>query len=321
MAKDKTEEAIARVNVLATAPDTPETIESLRAALAGKVNLVVAKAAAIVEAREFTVLANELETAYRQFCAKSPDKGCVAKIAIAQALYKLGASAENVFLHGVEHVQKEASWGPPVDVGAELRGISALGLVRMGHREAMARSADLLGDPEVQARIFAARALAYAGHEHAALPLRTKIRIGDVDPEVIAECLAALLKLTPTQAVPLIEKLLDAPDGDTRPNAALALGESRLPAAGEVLMTRWTNDIRPDSRRSLALAIATLRTPQSFAFLLAAIEEEPATTGVAILEALKIYAHDEAAMARIRKAVEAKENLALTQAFAEEFSR
>ena len=221
MPKEKVEDAISRVHALLQAPETAAMTEALRSALASKTNLIAAKAASVIEQRKATTLTDELISAYTRFREGSGDKGCVAKAAIASALYELGASAESVYLHGVEHVQKEASWGPPVDAAAPLRGTCALALVRIGHREALGRAADLLGDPEVQCRIYAARALAYAGHDHAALPIRTKIRIGDDDPEVLAECYIALLKLTPGPGVPIVAKLLDDPDDDTRQNAAL----------------------------------------------------------------------------------------------------
>ena len=206
MAKEKVEDAISRVHALLQAPDSDATTAALRIVLGSKTNLIAAKAARVIEQRKMTTLTDELISAYTRFREAGGDKGCVAKNAIASALYELGASAEPVYLHGVQHVQKEASWGPPVDAAAALRGTCALALVRIGHRQALGHAADLLGDPEVQCRIVAARALAYAGHDHAALPIRTKIRIGDVDPEVLAECYIALLKLTPGAGVPIIAK-------------------------------------------------------------------------------------------------------------------
>lgn len=319
MAKDKTEQTIARVAALVSAEESPQTNGALAAALMDKSNLVVARAASVIETRQSASLVDALEAAYHRFISKLPDKGCLAKTAIASALYSIGASAESVFLHGVDYVQKEASWGPPVDVAIGLRGTCALGLVRIGHREALARSADLLGDAEAQARIMAARALAYSASEYAALPIRTKLQIGDDDPEVMAECFAALLKLTPAPAVPLIARFLDSKDDDLRQYAALALGESRLASAAEVLMLRWRTDIHPDRREQLALPIATLRSPVSFDFLVNAIVEESASTAAAILEALRIYAHDPAAVKRVRDAVKMKDDSVVTEVFERKF--
>jgi hypothetical protein len=319
MGKESIEQVIARVAALADAPGSSEPAAALREALTHKSNLVAAKAAVVVARRGLAELSDCLADTYRQFSGKKPDKGCLALTAIAKTLYELGAPADAVFLHGVEHVQKEASWGPPVDVAAELRGVCALGLVRMGHREALARAADLLGDAEVQARILGARALAYSAHDYAALPLRTKIRIGDSDPEVMSECFAALLKLTPQHGVPLVARYLDCSDEDLAQAAALALGASRLSAAGETLMNRWKSDIHPDNRRRLALPVATLRSPVSLQFLLDALAEEPASTCETILEALRIYAADTTVVQRIEGAIRAKGNLAVSNAFDEKF--
>ena len=51
-----------------------------------------------------------------------------------------------------------------MDTAAELRGVCALGLVRMGYRDVLVELADLLMDPEAQARMMAARSLAHAMH-------------------------------------------------------------------------------------------------------------------------------------------------------------
>ena len=118
--------------------------------LANKSNIVVAKAADLARAAGVESLVPQLVAAFDRFM-ESPtktDPTCAAKREIANALYELGAPAQAVFLTGIRHVQKEAAWGPPVDTAAELRGLCALGLVRMGYRDVMTELADLLADGE-----------------------------------------------------------------------------------------------------------------------------------------------------------------------------
>ena len=45
-------------------------------------------------------------------------------------------------------MQKEGSFGPPVDVAAELRGVCALGLVKIGYGDVLVELTDLLADVE-----------------------------------------------------------------------------------------------------------------------------------------------------------------------------
>jgi hypothetical protein len=55
----------------------------------------------------------------------------------ADALYRIGADSDRVFLRGIRHVQLEPVYGGKADTAMELRGVSALGLVRMGHADAL----------------------------------------------------------------------------------------------------------------------------------------------------------------------------------------
>src|SRR5205823_1584216 len=160
----------------------------------------------------------------------------------------------DVFLIGIHHVQMEPVWGASKDAAAELRGICALGLVRIAHRDSLLHVTDLLTDPEPQARIIAARALAYSGHDSAALPLRVKLRSGDREPEVTSECITALMKLAPQKSIELVAEFLEDPDEMIREAAALALGESRRREAFDILQDHVEHNPDPERRRPLLLA-------------------------------------------------------------------
>src|SRR5262245_29967533 len=122
MAKRSTvEDELAAVRALAGDPNRPDMDERLTAALRSRQNVVAARAAEIALQLKRTGLAAELIGAFDRFLndLKFPDKGCQAKNAIAKALYEFGdAKAGAVFLAGVKHIQKEAAFGPPVDVAA-----------------------------------------------------------------------------------------------------------------------------------------------------------------------------------------------------------
>lgn len=285
--------------------------------LTSKTNLIAAKAADLIREANLKTLQPQLVEAFWRFM-KDPsitDKGCGAKLAIANTLYELGCDAQEVFLAGIRHVQKEAAWGKPIDTAAELRGLCALGLVRMAYRDVMSELVELLVDESHQSRIMAARAIAYAGRDEGALLLRLKILTGDPIDDVTGECLIALAGLSRTKALPFIRKYLDSPNPTLAESAALAIGEMRDESALTILLEQWQRDALPESRKTLALPIALSRLPRSLEFLLAAIATEPESVAGAAVEALAIYRHAEAPLARVKAAVEARRSPKLTAQF------
>jgi HEAT repeat protein len=185
----------------------------------------------------------------------------------------------------------------------------------MAYRDVMTELADLLGDESEQARIMAARAIAYAGRPEGQLLLRLKIRTGDKSPTVTAECLIALANLARAKALPFIQGYLDALDPTVAEGAAMAIGEMRDPTALALLTERWNHDGFAESRMALALPIALSRLPQSIDFLLAALPDVAEPVAARILEALRIYRHDTAITQRIRTGVDSRSAPALTATF------
>jgi HEAT repeat protein len=242
--------------------------ELLRSGLASRHGVVAAKAASVINARQLTGFEDAMATAFHRFMADGADKGCLARTAIAEALYETGATTRDIFETGARHVQMEPAYGGPVDAAAPLRGICALGLVRCGHPQLMEVLVDLLNDDEPQVRIMACRAPGYAAHDAGALLLRMKILAGDRDDDVLNEAFQQLVRLQPRDALPFVERFLDHPDAVRRQSAFLALGASREPEALRTLVQRWSRSIDADSRRVLALAIAVHRSAEGFEFLL-----------------------------------------------------
>ena len=289
--------------------------------LDSKSNLVVAKAADLVRAAGVESLVPLLVSAFNRFMEKpgTTDPTCAAKREIANALYEMGAAEQEVFLTGLRHVQREPAWGGSVDTAAELRGICALGLVRIGYRDVMVELVDLLADEEHQARIMAARAIAYSGRDEGALLLRLKILTGDREDVVVGECLLALSNLSRVRALPFIRRHLDDPNPTIAESAALAIGEMRDAAALEVLTDRWAHHPLAETREALALPIALSRLPRSVDFLLTAVAKEAESVAVRAVEALAIYRHDASIAAKVRAAVEGRAIGRLTEVFEREF--
>ena len=287
------EEKLARV--AAADASAPEGREELRRALNDRANLVVARAAKRIGKEQINELAGGVPGVLMRLLAggMAGDKGCLAKLELAQAIYQLGmdkADAQDPLLAGARYLQQEPTFGGTVDTAAELRGVCALGLVRIGYHDVMTVLADLLADPEPQTRIMAARAIAYAGQENGALLLRLKALSGDPDMSVIGECFTALVQLTPAKALPLLERFMNRGDADLAQEAAIAIGSSKREEALDILRRHWEQDIT--SRELLLTPLAMLRRPEAVEILLGVIERGPEALAIAAADAMGMYRSD-----------------------------
>jgi len=313
------EDALAKLRAIRPVAGSDGGKAELRKALAGRTNLVAAKAAEVVAEAGLKEFAEDLAAAFDRFMPEGKDKGCAAKTAIAKALYELGCDAESVFLPGVRHVQMEAAWGGPSDAAAELRGICAMGLVRMGYRDVMTELADLLADREGQARVAAARAIGYAEREEGALLLRLKLLSGDGESEVMGEAMAALMKLSPGKAPQFVARFLDSPDESLRQMAAAAIGTSRRREAFELLRARWEGTIQPETRRLVLAAMGPMRLPEAMDFMLGVIREGNKREAAEAVEAMRAWRHDEAVKAKVAAAVVERDEADVKAAFEKYF--
>lgn len=269
---------------------------------------MIASAAKFVKQSEAVELAPDLIDAFVKLFpnAAKRDQACKAMIAIAEALVTMGEEAPQVYLAGVRHVQMEGSFGPPIDVAAPLRGICARGLVRTRHPEALFEAVNVLTDREVAARAGAAAALGDANSEPAELLLRMKVRLGDAEADVIAQCFASLLAIAPGRSLEFVAGYLRATDEDLMQAAALALGESRLAGAFPYLLRAWEGTVAAPAKRAILLSIAMLRNPEAVEFLTGRLQEEREAIAEYVLEALEIYRGDAAVRARVVAIVEAR---------------
>jgi len=315
------DQTLARLADLRAAGRSAQTIDELRKALAAKSNLIVAKAAQLVGEMKLTELTDDLPKLFDRFMVEptSTDKGCAAKTAIAKTLYELDCHTEETFLRGARHVQLEAAWGPPVDTAAELRGTCALGLVRMNYRGVMLILAEHLADPEALVRQTAARAITYSGREEGEPLLRLKILSGDKEVAVIGECLTSLVKLSPARSLVFVEQFIDSKDSDLREAALVALGESRQPAAFEILRRKWDSTFDKSLRASMLPPMALLRLPQAIDFVIEVITGAHPGTASAAIEAMRMFRHDSAMRVRIQAAVESTGDAELLRLFQRHF--
>jgi hypothetical protein len=272
---------------------------------------VVAKAAEKAVRLSAATSAPELVEAFRRFLENGAkqDPGCAAKLAIAKALVELEDPAAEVYFSGSRYVQMEPVWGESIDTAAELRGICIIGLVRMAHPEGLLEAARLLNDKAPESRIGALRALADSGKAEAELLLRFKAGCGDKRPEVEGECFAALLRIGPrARAVPFVAEFLARGSEE----AAIALGESRIPEAWPVL-----RDAFPGSAVTSAvlLGISLLRHDEAIQFLIQRIEKDRERVAASAIEALASYRGDKAIRERVEQIVEGRSGVLIRKAF------
>ncbi len=318
-----TEDALAAIHAIRHSPEKHDLKRDLAPFLHHKSNHAVAAAAGAAERLEANALAPDLVQAFDKFMRDPAklDPGCKALTAIVQALIQLEDAAAKVYFTGIRHVQREGSFGPPVDAAAPLRGLCARGLARMGHPDALLECVTLLADPEIAARTGAIRAIADAGRPEGVLLLRLKTLLGDKEIDVTGESFAALLSLNPAGSVEFVGKFLSSRAEGIGEQAALALGESRQPAAFEVLREAWERGGPAEQRRTLLVAIAMLRTDEALEFLLSRLADESGPVAADALAGLAFYARDEAVLARVEGIIQRRGDGALEAVFAREFAR
>jgi hypothetical protein len=307
-----TEDALAAIHAIRQAPEQHDLAPELAPFLAHKSNHVIAAAAATAELLEVGALGARLVEAFERLMRDPArlDQGCKAMIAIIQALVRIEEPAARVYYAGIRHVQKEASYGPPVDAAAPLRGFCARGLARMGHPDALLECVTLLADSEIPARTGAVRAIADSGRPDGVLLLRLKALLGDREIEVTGECFVALLSLDAAGSVEFVGQFVKSSKEDVAEQAALALGDSHLPAAFTVLREAWEGGGAREWRKMLLTAIALLRNDAAVDFLLERLRSESRAVASDVLRALDLYQRDETLRRRIEDLVRERGDLA-----------
>ncbi len=279
--KDPTADTLARLAVLRKTDDQRALVDGLTAALKDRSSYVVTIAATLAGEREVREAVPAIVARLTRLFddPKSDDAGCTASLAMVRALVTLNAGyeAEEIALRAVRYVRWEAVYGGSVDVAISVRGNAAILLAAMGSREALRCATELLAEPDQRppreraswaARADAARALTMVGSEGAAAVLRFKLLLGDVETNVLADCLTGLLTIEREVALPMVERMLAA-DEDVQSEAAiLALGSWRDPRAFTLLHTHADRFLVSNSRDLFLASIAMTRQPKAVDYLI-----------------------------------------------------
>lgn len=267
----------------------PSALSELRSYLGESNGYLLCEAAKATQKLELRDLIPELSAAFLRLVPlkQEADRGCFGKKALIEALLYFEAPAFDIYLRGLRLIQKEYSFGPPVDSASSLRGLCAFALVQLEFRDALLDVTPLLMDEEPDTRAAAAEALTATGEPAAAALLHLKILAGDQEPDVLGACYKGMLTLAPARYLPLVSTALS--QGEEV--AAIALGESRLPAAFETL--KGAHAINPIPEQSLLLAIALLRLEEANNYLVDQVEKGRESTAINAISALGLQRHDQ----------------------------
>jgi hypothetical protein len=313
MANDRVQRRLEQLKTERAAGSSELGIKALRAALNDRVNMVVAKGAAIAEEWQERALLPDLLRAFDRLFVKAAeaDPQCSGKTALAKALKNLGCSESSVFLKGLRHRQWESTWGGKVDTAGVLRGTCALALVQctdLPRHETLAYLIDAITESEANVRADAARAVEQMGGREAELLLRLKARAGDKEVRVTGQVLESVLQLGGTGGISFVAGFLQDLNEEVSEEAALALGVSRLPEAVEVLKNTWLKQA-PRGETALFRAISASRLERGIDFLLEHIRMGRLTTAEEALRALELHRDSEQIVKRVADAVAGRDEL------------
>ncbi len=291
----------------------------LRAYLGDTNGFLLCEAAKAAQALDLRELIPDLAAAFQRLVPlkQETDRGCFGKKALIEALLYFEAPLYDLYLIGLRVIQREHSFGPPVDTASSLRGLCAFALVQLEFSEAIQEITPLLMDPEPDTRAAAAEALTATGEDTVGAILHLKVMNGDAESDVLGACYRGMLKIAPKRYVPLVASALEG--GEEA--AAIALGESRLPAALEALKKARQAPIPNVSEETLYLAIALLRLDEANQYLVQMVEEGRESSAIKAIAALGLHKHDEKLKKRLYKIIKGPRAKALNirAAFIEQF--
>lgn len=312
-----TEEAYERLGLMAERPLTEADVVELRELFRRGPAILVERAARAVAVHHRADFVAAMSAAFPRFL-KDPiksDKGCRAKTAIVRALNELECTERDVFHAGRTHIQKEPSFGPPVDMADHLRAECLNGLYRCGEPDIFLYVVDGLADTEPVPCRAAIKILGALGGDTAEALLRLKILQGDERGEVMAEAFGAILAAAPQRSLPFVAGYMNKGSSELAEDAALAIGNSRHRDAFPTLLHAWEESIDPPFKLRLLVPMALSRSEAAFDFLLDVVRDEHADYAAAALTGLELYGKEAATMAAIRAAVSARGDSGMTRDF------
>jgi HEAT repeat protein len=314
MAKDRVPVQLENLKTLRAAGASDHSLKELRKALNDKVNVIVAKAAAIAGEWQAQALLPDLTNAFSRLFVNpaETDPQCWAKNAISKALKDLGCVDSALFLRGLQHQQWESTWGGKTDTAAILRGTCALALVPCAdipRDDTLLHLVDAVTDSDARVRADAARAIEQMGGRDAGLLLRLKARSGDKEARVTGQVLESILQMEGARAISFVAAFLQHGDEEVSEEAALALGASRLPPAVELLQEAFLKLTGRRSGESLLRAISASRLDSALAFLLHQVRTARLPKAEEALHALALHRDSEQIVKQVEAAVTGREDL------------
>jgi HEAT repeat protein len=309
--RQKSEAQLDALNALDATADRATQNAAIGKALGDKYFRVVARAATLAGERVLHEREKDLLAAYARMLVDpvKRDPTCLAKRAIARALVTLECQDVSFFLEGIRYIQLEPVWGGSADTAVDLRSSCAMGLAASGYSRALPELATLLHDPEPRAREGAARAISCCNPREAEPLLRFKVLAGDSQPEVLGECFNGLLTIAPEECVAFVGTQLANPNEAIRDFAALALGESRHPAALKQLRDAWDDAyVTLEMRAVLIRAAALHRTEAAFDWLVSIIETGSRAQADITVDALSVYERNTKLLERVRAALAGRDD-------------
>jgi HEAT repeat protein len=239
------------------------------------------------------------------------DPGCHIRANLAFALGRLDyRPASDVLRVGIRTTQIEPVGGVPFDTAAHLRANCALALAQIRDPDCVRDIALLLFDRSGFARLgpdptvkmeprkAAARALSLSGSLSARLPLTLRLVHPENEaPEVLQECMQALVELEDPHALEVLGPYLRHEDMRLAAYAALMIAQTQAPEAAG-LLAEAVQRLSGDPLRAAVLALTTLRRPEAYDLLHALAQSEREAVRLAALDALP---SDEASRALLEK--------------------
>ena len=281
--------------------DSAERQPLLLEALSDRSPYVVALAAEALGEHADDRAALLMTEKFGELCADGVklDPGCHIRANLAFALGRLDyRPASDMLRLGIKIVQIEPVAGVPFDTAAYLRGNCALALAQIRDPDCVRDIALLLFDRsgfarqvldptiKMEPRKAAARALSLSGSVLGRLPLTLKlVHPENEEPEVLQECMQALVELEDPFALEVLEPYLKHSDRRLAAYAALMIAQSQQPGAAR-LLAHAIPEFSGDALKAVVLALSTVRDPDAYDQLHRLLKSDREAVRLAVIDAL-----------------------------------
>jgi HEAT repeat protein len=249
-------------------------------------------------------------------CEDGPklDPGCHIRGHLAFSLGRLEyRPASDMLRLGIRIVQVEAVGGVPFDTAAHLRANCALALAQIGAPDCVRDIALLLFDRsgfafarapidptvKMEPRKAAAQALSITGSVQARLPLTLKLAHPEnEEPEVLQECMTALVDLEDPHALEVLGPYLRHSDRRLAAYSALMIARTQLPGTA-ALLAGAISGFSGDTLKAVVLALAAVRAPDAYDCLHRLAQSDCEAVRLAVIDALPPDAASQAILKKL----------------------